>query len=42
MSGVGVAPGGIFHWEKYEFADGEKANKYIVSKRDLPAAAVAA
>jgi hypothetical protein len=30
MSVPSVATGCVFHWEEYEFEDGEKANKYLV------------
>jgi hypothetical protein len=30
MSAPTVATGCVFHWEEYEFEDGEKANKYLV------------
>jgi hypothetical protein len=30
MSEPSVAAGCVFHWEEYEFKDGEKANKYLV------------
>jgi len=30
MNAPSVATGCVFHWEEYEFEDGEKANKYLV------------
>jgi len=30
MSPPSVATGCVFHWEEYEFEDGETANKYLV------------
>lgn len=30
MSSATISPGCIFHWEEYQFDDGEKANKYFV------------
>jgi hypothetical protein len=30
MACLGYAPGCIFHWKQYEFADGQKANKFFV------------